>query len=108
MASLSRSTLQHPTNCPLQRPSQLKYWRLFCIRSSWISSTSVFAVAPSPWPPMSEIESRQYVTFQRQPPGRWYCIDDSGVFKAGSPRHTTQFQPEARILSVGIEAAARR
>lgn len=56
---------------------------------------------------MSEIESRQYVTFQRQPPGRWYRIDESGVFTAGSPRHTTQFQPEARILSVGIEAAAR-
>ena len=53
---------------------------------------------------MSEVESRQYVTFQQHPKGRWYRIDNSGVFAEGSPRRTTQYTAKARILGVGVDA----
>lgn len=49
----------------------------------------------------SEIESRQYVTFERQPAWLTIRIDYSGLFPAGT-RQTTAYQPEARILSLSI------
>jgi hypothetical protein len=49
----------------------------------------------------SEIESRQYITFERQPAWLTLRLDYTGIFPAGS-RETTTFKPEARILSVSI------
>lgn len=49
----------------------------------------------------SEIESRQYITFERQPAWLTLRIDYTGIFPAGS-RETTAFRPEARIHSVSI------
>jgi hypothetical protein len=49
----------------------------------------------------SEIESRQYITFERQPAWLTLRLDYTGIFPAGS-RVTTTFRPEARILSVSI------
>lgn len=49
----------------------------------------------------SEIESRQYITFERQPVWMTLRLDYSGVFVAGS-RETTEYKPEARVMSVSI------
>ena len=49
----------------------------------------------------SEIESRQYITFARQPEWMTLRIDYSGVFPAGS-RETTVFRPDAKLLSISI------
>ena len=49
----------------------------------------------------SEIESRQYVTFERQPAWMTLRIDYSGVFE-GESRTTTSFAPGARIFSIAI------
>lgn len=49
----------------------------------------------------SEIESRQYITFERQPSWMTLRLDYSGVFPAGS-RETTVYKPDARLLSVSI------
>jgi len=49
----------------------------------------------------SEIESRQYITFERQPVWMTLRLDYTGIFPAGS-RETTAFKPEARLLSISI------
>lgn len=55
---------------------------------------------------MSEIESREYVTFGRQPKGRWYRIDYTGIFAPESPSRTTDYQPEAKIMAVGVDGVS--
>jgi hypothetical protein len=48
----------------------------------------------------SEIESRQYVTFERQPPWLMLRIDHSGEFDGA--RRTTRYRPTARISSIAV------
>jgi hypothetical protein len=57
---------------------------------------------------MSDAESRQYVTFVRQPKGRWYRIDDTGLFSVESPRRTNAYRPGARIVGVGVDGLPHR
>lgn len=51
----------------------------------------------------SEIESREYVTFARQPGGLRFRVDDTGIFNPGS-RRTTRFEPGAKIWSIAISS----
>jgi hypothetical protein len=54
---------------------------------------------------MSEIESRQYITFENQPAWLIFRLDYTGKFTEGS-RVTTEVAPGGRIQSIAI--AARR
>ena len=47
----------------------------------------------------SEIESREYVSFERQPAGIVFRIDSKGVFAPDSNR-TRRYAPDARIFSM--------
>jgi len=51
----------------------------------------------------SEIESREYVTFARQPRALTFRLDYTGIFSPAS-RRTTQFQPGAKIWSIAISS----
>jgi hypothetical protein len=51
----------------------------------------------------SEIESRQYITFARQPQAMTFRLDDTGVFASGA-RRTTRFEPGAKIWSIAISS----
>ena len=51
----------------------------------------------------SEIESRQFVTFERQPSALRIRIDYSGLFAAGAWR-TTRYRPDAKIMSIAISS----
>ena len=50
---------------------------------------------------LSEIESRQYVTFEKQPAWLTFRLDYTGVFAPGS-RRTTKYEPGARIHSISV------
>lgn len=50
---------------------------------------------------VSEIESRQFITFERMPPRTTFRLDYSGDFAAGE-RRTTRYRPDARILSIAV------
>lgn len=50
-----------------------------------------------------EIESREYVTFARQPRALTFRLDYTGTFSAGR-RHTTSFAPGAKIWSIAISS----
>ena len=50
----------------------------------------------------SEIESREYITFDRQPKGLRLRLDYSGAF-TGSNR-TTRHRPDAKIFSIAVSA----
>ena len=49
----------------------------------------------------SEIESRQFIEFERQPTGLTLRLNDMGRFAAGS-RVTTAYEPGAKIYSIAI------
>lgn len=49
----------------------------------------------------SEIESREYITFVKQPAGLTFRLDYTGVFAEGS-RETKRFAPGARIYSIAV------
>ncbi len=49
----------------------------------------------------SEIESRQYITFQKEPANLLFRIDYSGIFAEGS-RSTKKFKQDARIFSIAV------
>jgi hypothetical protein len=51
----------------------------------------------------SEIESRQFITFERQPPALTFRLDYTGIFTGGS-RRTTRFSAGAKILSIAISS----
>jgi hypothetical protein len=51
----------------------------------------------------SEIESREYVTFSRQPKTLIFRLDYAGIFNPGR-RQTTSFAPGARIHSIAISS----
>jgi hypothetical protein len=51
----------------------------------------------------SEIESRQYISFERQPTVLTLRLNYSGIFAAGS-RRTTQYTPDAAILGIAVSA----
>lgn len=51
----------------------------------------------------SEIESRQYVTFARQPRALTFRLDYTGIFSPGD-RRTTRFAPGAKILSISVSS----
>lgn len=49
----------------------------------------------------SEIESREFIDFERQPPGLTFRLDYTGVFPEGS-RETRSFDPKGRIFSIAV------
>ena len=50
----------------------------------------------------SEIESREYVTFARQPSNLIFRLDNgSGIFESGSST-STQLKPRSRIFSITV------
>ena len=51
----------------------------------------------------SEIESREYITFARQPERLRFRLDYSGQF--GATRSTTTYREGARIFSIAVHAA---
>ena len=55
---------------------------------------------------MSEIESRQFIGFERQPPGLTFRLDYTGTFTDGG-RRTTRFSAGAKILSIAISSRDR-
>lgn len=52
---------------------------------------------------MSEIESRQYVSFSRQPEYLTLRLNYTGIFPAGE-RSTTAMQPDAKIMSIAVSS----
>jgi hypothetical protein len=52
---------------------------------------------------VSEIESRQFITFERQPPALTFRLDYTGIFADGA-RRTTRFSAGATILSIAISS----
>ena len=71
-----------------------------------IAPGTTVAFAADVWGPVqdiveSEIESRQFVTFERQPAAFTLRLDYTGEFPPGS-RHTTRYQRDAKILSIAI------
>jgi hypothetical protein len=53
----------------------------------------------------SEIESREYIFFEKQPAGLTFRLDYTGIFPAGS-RRTTKFQPGGKIFSIAVSSNA--
>ena len=51
----------------------------------------------------SEIESRQYISFDAQPKFLTLTLDYTGIFSAGT-RRTKEFEPGAKIWSIGISS----
>jgi hypothetical protein len=49
----------------------------------------------------SDIESREFIDFERQPAFLTLRLDYTGVFAAGANR-TTAYRPEAKILSIAV------
>jgi hypothetical protein len=52
---------------------------------------------------VSEIESREFITFERQPPALTFRLDYTGIFTDGA-RRTTRFSTGATILSIAISS----
>jgi len=52
---------------------------------------------------LSEIESREFITFERQPAGMIFRIDYTGIFDEGS-RETQRFERGAKIFSIALSA----
>ena len=50
---------------------------------------------------LSEIESREYITFERQPAGLTFRLDYTGIFPDGT-RETVAFQPDGKIFSIAV------
>ena len=50
---------------------------------------------------LSEIESRQFVTFERQPDWLTFRLDYTGIFDEGS-RETQRVEPDGKIFSIAI------
>jgi hypothetical protein len=51
----------------------------------------------------SEIEGRQYITFERQPRALTFRLNYTGIFRPGL-RRTTSFAPGAKIWSIAISS----
>jgi hypothetical protein len=51
----------------------------------------------------SEIESREFITFARQPRALTFRLDYTGIFSPGL-RRTTSFAPGARIWSIAVSS----
>jgi hypothetical protein len=49
----------------------------------------------------SEIESREYIEFERQPAGLTFRLDYTGIFADGS-RESKEFDPKAKIFSIQV------
>lgn len=49
----------------------------------------------------SEIESREFIDFQKQPPRFFFRVDGAGIFTDGT-RRTTRFAPEGKIWSIAV------
>jgi len=52
---------------------------------------------------VSEIESRQFITFERQPSWLTFRLDYTGIFPPGA-RATTQVQPGAKLVAIYISS----
>lgn len=55
----------------------------------------------------SEIESREFIVFEKQPAGLTFRLDYTGIFSANS-RNTTQFHSGARIHSIAVSSYSTR
>lgn len=55
---------------------------------------------------LSEIESRQFIRFERQPSHLTFRLDYSGEFPEGA-RRTTRYAPDARIFSIAVSRRQR-
>jgi hypothetical protein len=55
---------------------------------------------------VSEIESRQFITFERQPSWLTFRLDGTGIFPAGA-RTTKAVLPDAKILAIYISSHGR-
>jgi hypothetical protein len=55
---------------------------------------------------LSEIESREFITFENQPAGLTFRLNYTGRFPPGM-RTTTQFGPDAEIFSISISSYSR-
>ena len=51
----------------------------------------------------SEIESREYIAFEKQPADLVFRLDYTGIFSADS-RRTTEFDPRGKILSIAVSS----
>jgi hypothetical protein len=51
----------------------------------------------------SEIESREYIEFERHPAGMTFRLDYTGIFQPGS-RETRRFDPAGKIFSIAISS----
>ena len=51
----------------------------------------------------SEIESREYIVFEKQPAYLTFRLDYTGIFATGS-RKTTKFSPGAKIYSIAVSS----
>ena len=52
----------------------------------------------------SEIESREFIEFERRPAGMVFRLDYTGIFPEGS-RETRSFKPEGRIFSIAVSGS---
>jgi hypothetical protein len=52
----------------------------------------------------SDIEQREYASFKAAPPRMHFRVDYTSIFYPESPRSTTAFKPEARLMGVEIGA----
>lgn len=52
---------------------------------------------------LSEIESRQFIEFERQPASMTFRLDYTGIFAEGS-RETQRFEPGGKIFSIALWA----
>lgn len=71
-----------------------------------IAAGQLITTAVAMWGPVvdivrSEIESREFITLERQADGYLLRIDYSGQFESPS-RHTVRYRPDGKILSIAI------
>jgi hypothetical protein len=71
------------------------------VRPGWLVEDVIKIFGPVREIVVSEVESRQFVTFENQPSWLTFRLDYAGVFSAGV-RRTRLFKPGAKIVSILI------
>jgi hypothetical protein len=71
------------------------------VRPGWLVEDLIKVFGPVREIVVSEIESREFITFENQPSWLTLRLDYAGVFPAGV-RRTRQFKPGAKILGILI------
>ncbi|HAT30852.1 MAG TPA: hypothetical protein DCW29_08390 [Janthinobacterium sp.] len=54
---------------------------------------------------LTEIESREYIEFKKQPRTLFFQLDNKGIYAKGKNR-TRRFEPDASLFKVGVAAAS--